>query len=289
MTPKPIITGGLLLILILFSACGGETLVVSHYDSGKLKAEWYVNSAGQKNGLERQYFASGELLGQVKWVEDKMDSAATYYWKNGNPRKRVQYKLGQPSGATTWFHENGQPQKEETYQNGTKDGPSREFYDSGKPKSLVTYEGNYREGVSKTWYENGNLETEILYRGGNIDGEYARFHETGKISARGLMRKGAKSGLWREYDGEGREQFECVFVDNVPNGAFTVYFPASGKVKALGECKRGLLNGQVIVFNEAGGKVKTQKWLDGKSLDGINDLSWLPLSISVKAEELVAD
>jgi antitoxin component YwqK of YwqJK toxin-antitoxin module len=286
MTAKSIICSCLLLLLL--SSCTGDKLIKSHYDSGELKAEWHINGQGQKHGIEKQFHASGELKGLIKWQEDQMDSAATYYWKNGNPRKRVEYKMGSPFGTTAWFFENGKVQKEENYQEGDREGSAKEFYENGKPKSVAKYKDNVREGPSQTWYENGNMEKELSYKGGRINGEFVQYHETGSRKQVGLMVQGEKAGQWREYDEKGRDLFECVYVIDILSGAFTVYYPASGKVRALGEFKGGMLHGQVIVFNESGGRVKTQQWIKGKSADGTNDLSWLPSEVSLKPEEFLA-
>lgn len=287
MTAKPIIFSCMLMLLL--SSCGGDKKIVSHFDSGELKAEWHIDGSGQKNGIEKQFHESGELKGFIKWAAGQMDSAATYYWKNGNPRKRVEYDMGKLYGATTWFHDNGQVRKEENYSDGSREGSSKEFFKDGKPQSAVEYKDNVREGAAKFWYANGNLEKEHTFKGGRIDGDFTAYHETGKKAQNGVMVQGKKAGMWIEYDEKGRELFECVYVGDVLNGAFTVYYPASGKVSALGEFRKGVVHGQVIVFSEGGARLKTSQWVKGVSADGTNDMSWLPAEVSIKAEDLMAD
>jgi antitoxin component YwqK of YwqJK toxin-antitoxin module len=283
---KILFPGTLLSFCLLFAGCGGEKKISLHYDSGELKSEWTINGAGEKHGFEKQYHVTGETKGLIKWVEGQMDSTATYYWKNGNPRKTVEYDMGEVTGTTTWFHENGNKKKSEQYHAGKKNGESWEYYKDGSKKSQITYTDGYRDGESSNWFGNGQEKLKVIYINGRIEGEYLEYHETGKPHLQGTMVAGKKAGMWREFDEEGHEVIEMVYQNDLLNGAFTLYFPQSGKVKAIGEFRNGQLSGQVLIFNEGGRKVKTQFWQDGSSTDGTNDLSWFPRGISIKAEEL---
>ncbi|MEM0998598.1 MAG: toxin-antitoxin system YwqK family antitoxin [Bacteroidota bacterium] len=285
--------GGILALAL--TACGGPKTITSHFDSGELKAEWTINSAGEKHGLETQYHVTGETKGIIKWTEGKMDSTATYYWKNGKPRKSVEYKMGVVDGKTTWYYENGNQKKLEQYKQfegqeaGVKVDASWEYYEDGGKKSLVNYDKGVRSGPSTTWYANGQKETELTYKSGRPNGSYVVFHESGPIFQSGSMYFGQKEGNWREYNEDGQELMETYYVGDALNGAFTIYYPATGKIKALGEFRKGALHGEVVVLNGSGQIVKRQLWQFGASQDGTNDLSWFPRDLSIQPEDLLGD
>ena len=225
----------LLSCFLYLTGCGGEKKISTHYDSGELKSEWTINGAGEKHGIEKQFHVTGETKGIIRWVDGQMDSTATYYWKNGNPRKTVDYALGAVTGTTTWYHENGEKKKSEQYESGKKNGESWEYFKDGKKKLQVTYKDNYREGESSEWYANGLKKFTVMYKKGRIEGDYLEMHDTGKPYLTGTMVNGRKGGLWREHDRDGNEIIEMVYQNDILSGAFTLYFPESGKVHVIGE------------------------------------------------------
>ena len=80
--------------------------------------------------------------------------------------------------------------------------------------------------------------------------------------------QGRKQGNWRSMDEEGILKFEGAFVDNIPVGTFTYYYP-DGKVKAISKMQEQGKRSQTKIFH-ANGRLMGE----GNYLEKVKDSSW---------------
>ncbi|MEN8224933.1 MAG: toxin-antitoxin system YwqK family antitoxin [Bacteroidota bacterium] len=80
--------------------------------------------------------------------------------------------------------------------------------------------------------------------------------------------QGRRQGEWKSYDVDGNLKFEGHFVDNIPVGTFTYYYP-NGKVKAISEMHDMGRRSRTKVFHDNGRLMG-----EGNYLDKVKDSTW---------------
>ena len=82
------------MIIVLLAGCSNRQVKTYYSGSEQIKTVYDIDEKGHKQGYGREYFDTGELKALEKYERDQLDSTATYYWKNGKPRKTVAYENG---------------------------------------------------------------------------------------------------------------------------------------------------------------------------------------------------
>jgi uncharacterized protein len=168
-----------------------QTLQRTYYDykKTKVKEEYYLNSAGQMNGLYKQYLESGLVEVQGNYKNDKKIGTWTYtldaqghknintYDNEGNPNGLfIEHCFGHPNSKLS-----------ETYfKAGQKDGLWKEYF-----------------CPSETMNQSDKLQKVYSYTLGKLNGLYTEYYENGKTKMVGGYKLNAKDGEWKEYDENG--------------------------------------------------------------------------------------
>jgi len=80
--------------------------------------------------------------------------------------------------------------------------------------------------------------------------------------------RGRKQGLWKSYDVKGKLKYEGKFVDDIPTGTFTYYYP-DGMVKAISEMSDNGRRSYTKLFHTNGRLMG-----EGNYLDKVKDGTW---------------
>ena len=78
-------------------------------------------------------------------------------------------------------------------------------------------------------------------------------------------------GFERKYYSDGKLDYECVFVNGIPNGPYKAYFP-DGKIREEGRYKDGKLDGECKVYYRDG-KVGMEFRYDAGKLTALKQYS----------------
>ena len=125
---------------------------------------------------------------------------------------------------------------------GQLQGEQRTFYPSGLPQSLIVYDNGELNGVKSMWDPEGNLIEEAFYKAGNSMADFLKNLPMGKklfIISKTIKKKVCTKSIF-------------------PLMSF-------GKIKALeANFINDKVEGEVIEFNEAGAKISSTFYINGK-------------------------
>ena len=172
------------------------------------------------DGPYQEFYPGGEkfLLGEF---QDELRVGTWTFWhRNGEVAKVVNYKNGEEEGSVTVFRADGTKELERSYKAGKKDGKWFSFDKTGEnPTAQQEYRDDVLHGSSIGWYKSGKPREEIQRKNGKIDGTVTRWHENGQISHRTEFKAGKRHGLDTIYSASGQKIREIRYEQNkvVPN------------------------------------------------------------------------
>ncbi|MDR0364541.1 MAG: toxin-antitoxin system YwqK family antitoxin [Bacteroidales bacterium] len=194
---------------------------------------------GEKVGTWAELQNSGKI-GQIEsYVDGKKYGLFLEFDRNGTLVEQSFYKEDLLDGISTKY-QGSRIASETPYKAGKVDGMKKLFYNNGKKQEESMMKNDVREGVTKWYDQQENMVAEYNYINGEFDGVQKTFHVSGTVRS------------------------EETYVKGVATGTYTEYFE-DGKVKKQGSYnKAGERNGDWIEYNNAGKKVKTEKYKNGE-------------------------
>ncbi len=218
----------------------GEVIESKIYSEGILLFEGIVDDEGNRQGLWREYYETGELKAEGEYRDNLKVKNWKYYYRNGDVEQSGNYIKGMPDGMWTWYYPNRQVWREEEYLMGREDGTSVEYSDSG----IVIAQGEYVDGFKEgKWYFELNDHRE--------EGSYF---------------EGLRNGKWRHYYLDTDElRFEGTYENGQETGIHIYYYP-DGKVKRRGGYLGGEKNGIWEYYTEEGVRIITIEYDNGREV-----------------------
>jgi antitoxin component YwqK of YwqJK toxin-antitoxin module len=178
----------------------GNVLSGGVFNNGVKLGEGIPDKAGVKQGFWKEYYTTGELRSEGKYIDGERVDVWKFYHKNGKIEQTGKYKKGQlPIGTWKWYYESGNLLRTEEFSNGIEYGEYVEYSDSG---SVIT-KGEFVDGLKEGFW---------IY-------DYGDYREEGEYVG------GAKSGEWKHYYQNGELSFKGSFVDDMADGKHTYYYP----------------------------------------------------------------
>jgi len=252
----------------------GQILVESNYSNGKLhgvQKYWYGNGQiqceenyknGKLNGVYRDWYYNGQLavlaksnLGQLVEIES--------FLPNGEPCELTNFSKGE--GIVFRYDEDdGSISREITYLKGMIQFQKR-YRSDGSPYEETSYVNGKKHGFKIRYWNNNE---QIYYEDGQLaNGLVSIFSEEKQHTETGQMIDGQRHGEWTFMNNQGivlkHKNYELGNLE----GNFTSYFP-TGEIKAKGEYKGGLKDGDWILYNKDNAPVsKTTYKGDNKSYE----------------------
>lgn len=140
----------------------------------KIAEEQFSN--GDKHGVCRKFYDSGELLEEAEWEYGKQDGKYQVFYKNGNPFMQCKFSNGKRNGLCNSYFQNGKLELEGNYKFNLRHGNWKYYNEKGK--HLVTLK--YKEGQllnPEVRDSIDNLKMQNLERGKNILVDPEKFME----------------------------------------------------------------------------------------------------------------
>jgi len=107
-------------------------------DSKVVSTETYLD--GQKNGISKRFYKTGELLEESNWQNDKLNGIYRTYFQDGKAFLECNYSQGLRHGAfKTWFP-NGTPELDAIYTNDARDKDWIYYSESGELLYTLKFE-----------------------------------------------------------------------------------------------------------------------------------------------------
>lgn len=125
---------------------------------------------GEKNGLTKEYGASGNLLGEYTLRGDLMDGPFIFYHENQAKRLEGAMKNGVHHGEIRSYNEDGELEVISHFNAGKAEGEITEFY-AGKPILTGGYQNDKKKGTWKYYYVGENESEYYSYQYFNYEND----------------------------------------------------------------------------------------------------------------------
>jgi antitoxin component YwqK of YwqJK toxin-antitoxin module len=206
------------------------------FANGILKFEGITDEQGKRQGLWKEFYATGELKSQGNYIDSKLDGAWKFYFENQKVEVEGKYKNGKKEGVWYWYYPDGEILQEENWSNGKLDGDFVEYDENRTIRTQGTYfegteegewlyvqghaieKGVYFDGMrsglwTTQWKTDAKPISEIEYDQDLYNGKYVLYHANGKIRETGKYSGGERTGIWYLYDEEGELLLTTVYVE----------------------------------------------------------------------------
>jgi antitoxin component YwqK of YwqJK toxin-antitoxin module len=212
----------------------GEVVNSYMFRNGVLVGEGIVDDNGQKQGEWKEFYETGKLRADGKYINSKPTGKWRYYFENGKVEITGSYtKKGQKDGEWIWYYVNGNILSIENYSDGLLDGETftltvegdtleHGLYVDGEEDGKWMYvndsvliEGTYnmgkKEGAWKTYYSNGKLKRYEPYHDDELDGKSVFYWENSVKKAEYTYINGLLNGNAYQYDIDGNVLFTTTY------------------------------------------------------------------------------
>jgi len=271
----------------------GMILRSGQFRNGKQHGEWIRYFQAGEGTL-----FSGDLAGQFPgpfvskavFLDGQLHGTWTIMSRTRRKIIEWQFENGVRNGNSTWWYPNGQQRRQVMYKEGEPNGQFLEW----NPDGTLATKANFIDGrvlTKKTkWYGPGQkfYEGSYLTTQDFIEPTFDWWNGTSTSISIDQSGPDLKHGTWAAWYRNGQKKVEGQYREDVPNGEFTWWYE-SGQKQAEGEYADGLESGTWITWHPNGLKesvgeytagVLTGKWMrwapDGK-LAEIHDFSLEPL------------
>lgn len=199
-----------------------------------------------QNDYPNKTDANGARIG--KWIVqldkdlraiENPDSA--YYYKT------INYVSGKAIGFVNYYYKTGQ------------------LYFQTPVKSIDP--DIYTDGEIKYYNPKGDLIKVLSYQNGLLNGQADYYYPDGKPKYHGMFTDGKKTGVWKQWDIDGKYGIGS-FKEDIPDGKWTFYY-ADGSLKSEGKFHNGQKNGIWTEYRENGDVA------EGNYINGLADGTWV--------------
>jgi len=210
------------------------------FANGILKYEGITDMNGLRQGIWKEYYATGELKSEGNYIDSKEEGAWKFYFQNQKIEVEGRYKNGKKEGTWYWYYPNGTLLQEENRNQGKLDGEFLEYDESGN----IRVKGEYVEGTE--------------------EGEW--FYVQGNALEKGVYNDGLRTGLWiTQWRETGKLISEIEYDQNLFNGKYILYYD-DGKMRISGKYSAGEPIGIWYLFDENGELILTTVYVDGREV-----------------------
>jgi antitoxin component YwqK of YwqJK toxin-antitoxin module len=220
-----------------------------------------------KNGVEKQYYESGQLNIERPWKDNKLNGKEKWYYENGQVQFETPWQDGKLNGVKKEYHigESGYHLIHETpYIDGKKNGLEKLYVYSGELQSETPWQDDKINGIKRTYYYlSGKVESETPYEEGKINGTFTVYYENGQLWAETLYVDDKRNGLYESYYENGQLRYQTPYVDDMKNGTEREYYE-SGPVKYETPYLGNEKNGIEKRYYESGQVNSETTYVDGK-------------------------
>jgi antitoxin component YwqK of YwqJK toxin-antitoxin module len=172
---------------------------INYNRTGIRIGEGPVDENEKRVGNWKNYYETGELRSDGRFVNDRQHGEWNYYSINGKKEQIGNFNNGVIEGEWKWYYPSGNILREE-------------IYERGKPNGLCVQYSDSLTIIAKGLYTDGEREGQWLENVGNIREE-------------GTYVMGLKEGMWKAYQTDGQLYHEGVFVQGNPDGRHRFYYP----------------------------------------------------------------
>jgi len=185
---------GLLVLVVLLSACGGK-VIEERDDHGNLMAAYAVKEDSIKHGKYTAYHEDGSVFEESTYVNGQVHGVRMMYYEGDIET----YDNGEMEGLFEEYHLNGQVSFSGIFTDGAMEGVFKKYSESGQLIEEVTFVDSEENGPFKEYHLNGQLAAEGAYRNGdNEDGPLKLYDDNGELIKEMLCDVGVCRTTWEK-------------------------------------------------------------------------------------------
>ncbi|MBK7130989.1 MAG: hypothetical protein IPM74_18580 [Crocinitomicaceae bacterium] len=195
---------------------------IFYFPGGAVASEgMFVN--GKPEGVWKAYYETGVLKSIGKKRAGLSDSTWVFYDEQGRKTTQYEYVNDKKNGCAVKFDTLGLVVVEMFYVNDVLQGEQMWYYPNGNIKKTIQFADGQETGLAVEYNTAGNIITEEIYDHGYLKKreEYNRLNEYGE-----------KTGVWREYYGDGTIKSETAYRNGQKSGIEKLYNP-KGKLISM--------------------------------------------------------
>ena len=202
---------------LLCATAFSQQLLTTYYDYYKSRPmeQYYVNSAGEKNGTYKHYDEHGIIDKEYSFLNGFENGLCTEYITMSGRRvlrSRCTYKQGVFNGPAVYYTAEGIPEQQGNFVNGKREGAWTvinllQDEDNQHPKEGFKYAKGileYRDGqiidqtVKAYYYPSGKIFREFYMKDGKESGEQTSYYPDGKLQTRNKLDAAKKNFTTKE-------------------------------------------------------------------------------------------
>ena len=280
-------------LITSISYSGSYESIKVYHDNGQVKYDGFIVNGLYEN-TSTLYHPNGSLEYTGDFIKGEMNQQhAKIYYPNGQLKFTGNLVMGEPSGECFYYHDNGAVKVCGNFVNGGYNEDGVINHPNGKTHMIGNFIKGKLEGEAEEYYDTGTLK----YKGNFVNGGYDNsdatiYHPDGSLCYTGTIEAGSKEGegfqYWPNgqlrYAGEfekdkptgivsdlhvphlffhnGKSEYIGDLIHGVPNGRGEEYW-INGKIKIDGYFKKGVIDGEVLIYYSDG-----TKYYEGETLCG---------------------
>lgn len=259
---------------------GEDSLMITltTYRNGYINKQEFINrrdKMGLKQGVWKELYGNLQTRWDGNYTDDKKNGIFREFTPDGRIVKREEYV-------------NGEFVKNEERQEDIKLDIKREFYPNGSNKRIGSYYKDIAEGTSRDYSEEGKITSSQIYRKGRVlaegivdeqgyeQGMWKEYYyctdscinNRGALKGVGEYKDGKRTGLWKFYHENGKEEQIGAYIAGKPEGPWKWYF-ANGNIRREEVYKNGKENDYSKEYSDSNTVI-----LEGKYVAGLKEGHW---------------
>jgi len=195
---------------------------------------------GRKQGLWRDYFATGTLRYEGNFVDNIPTGVFKYFYPQGQLRAELIHQPGEKAVKATYYHRNRAILGEGFFVDREKEGLWRFFSDEGILTLENFYQNGLNHGVWKTFYDNGRQAEHITWHRGVQQGLYERYFTTGAVQIRTTYENNQLHGKYEVFYLNGQPRVTGFYKNNIPDKVWT-FFGQLGEIQKVVIYEEGVI------------------------------------------------
>lgn len=199
------------------------------------------------NGYNIFYFPGGAVASEGMFVNSKPEGEWKSYYENGVLKSIGTKREGLSDSTWIFFDEQGRKTTQYEYTNDKKNGCAVKFDTLGLVSVEMFFVNDVLQGEQVWYYPNGNIKKTTQFANGLETGLAVEYNTAGNIITEeiydhGYLKKreeynrlneyGEKTGVWREYYGDGTIKSETSYRNGQKSGIEKLYNP-KGKLISM--------------------------------------------------------
>ncbi|GHT14494.1 hypothetical protein AGMMS4956_12400 [Bacteroidia bacterium] len=225
-----------LLLLLLSNALGAKTDTIYGNE---------VNSLGLKQGYWKKLYPNGNVAYKTYFVNNQPAGTMYRYYEDGKPMAIIEYTgNSQKPAAVQLFNTAGSLVATGFYINERQKQGLWQYFDKG----LLT--------LQETYNDNEQLNGEQLHY----------YPQSEQLYERRRFANGVPTGLYEQWDEQGRMQFEMMYKDGIQEGGVRYYYP-NNQIRIEGQYQNNLRAGKWTFYDIHGKILRSVEYTNGVAAD----------------------